>query len=196
MSSNVLSSQFLKNAWEVLLLFTVPIGGGIPAGVVLAKNREIPWQIMCGLYFISDIILACAFEPIMLLFIHYSKTNPHLARIRVALKKVTDQSVGRFGLKPGPFTLILITFGTDPMTGRSVAKASGHGFFAGWALTIAGDMIFFVVLMASTLWLDNILGNGTLAAIIIVVLMLILPPLIRRIWRWLNSFLKSPPPNS
>jgi hypothetical protein len=40
------------------------------------------------------------------------------------------------------------------MTGRAAAKAAGHGFLPGWAIAITGDMIYFVVLMASTLWLQ------------------------------------------
>jgi len=77
--------------------------------------------------------------------------------------------------------LVLIAFGVDPMTGRAAAMAQGHHFVSGWAVAIAGDMIFFGVVMVSTIWLNNILGDGTWTAIIIMVLMLGLPPLIRRV---------------
>ncbi len=136
---------------------------------------------MAALYLISDVILALVFEPLMLQFIKASRKSPKLARVRDALAKSTSKTVSRYGIRPGPFTLVLITFGTDPMTGRSVSKAAGHGFLTGWTLTIIGDMMFFLVLMASTLWLNNVLGDGTLTAIIITVAMLAVPTLIRKI---------------
>jgi hypothetical protein len=184
MLSTFVSLSFLRNAWEVLLLFIIPIGGGIPAGVVLAQKRGLSWPLMALLYFISDLILACAFEPLLLLFVRASGRSPRLSRIKDALAKSVSQSVARYGMNPRPFSLVMITFGTDPMTGRSVAFAAGHGFFSGWALTILGDMFFFLVLMASTLWLNGILGDGTLTAIIIMVGMLLVPPIARRLRNW------------
>jgi hypothetical protein len=47
-------------------------------------------------------------------------------------------------------------------------------------------MLFFLLLMASTLWLQGILGDGTLTTVIITVAMLVLPPLVRKLrerWR-------------
>jgi len=58
----------------------------------------------------------------------------------------------------------------------------GHGFFAGWAIAITGDMFYFALIMVSTLWLNSILGNGTWTTIIIMAGMFILPELIKR-WR-------------
>jgi hypothetical protein len=170
-------------AWEVLVLFLIPVGGGIPAGVVLAQRYGFAWEMMAILYFVSDVILACVFEPLMILFVRASRRSPRWAKVREALARSTGQTISRYGIKPGPFTLVWITFGTDPMTGRSVAFAAGHGFLTGWALTIAGDMLFFLVLMASTLWLNNVLGNGTVAALVITVAMMAIPPLVRRLRR-------------
>lgn len=172
---------FQSHAWEVLVLFLIPIGGGIPAGVVLAAKYAMPIWAMYVLYLISDIILACAFEPAMLLFIKKSKGSPKLQKIRTVLLEATKHSRESFGLSPGPIALILIAFGTDPMTGRSIAKWFGHGFLTGWTLTIAGDMIFFSVIMASTLFLNSVLGDGTMAAVIVIVLMIAIPALIKKL---------------
>ena len=76
--------------------------------------------------------------------------------------------------------LVMIAFGVDPMTGRAAAKAAGHGFLAGWTVAIAGDMIFFSIVAASTLCLNSVLGDGTWTAIIIMFAMMFIPPLIRR----------------
>ncbi len=177
----VLTPAFLKHSWEVLVLFLIPIGGGIPAGVVVAQHYGLHWSVTMVLYAISDVILACLFEPLMLLFLKMSGHSPWFQKFRAALAKSTNKTVARYGIKPGPFALIMITFGTDPMTGRSVAKAAGHGFITGWALTIAGDMLFFTVLMVSTLWLNHVLGDGTLAALVITLAIVFFPSIVKKL---------------
>jgi hypothetical protein len=187
MAAPISSVSSISSAWEVFMLFSIPIGGGIPAGVVLAKKRGITWLSMLVLYFISDVLLALVFEPLMLLVTLASKHNRYLARIRDAFKKSTSKTISKYGINPGPISLILLAFGVDPMTGRTAAFAAGHGFFSGWALAIAGDMIFFVILMASTLWLNSFLGDGTWTAVIIMVAMTVVPLLIRRVRGWWRS---------
>ena len=49
----------------------------------------------------------------------------------------------------------MISFGVDPMTGRASAHAAGHGFITGWAIAIAGDMIYFAVIAVTTLKLNS-----------------------------------------
>lgn len=176
-----LSVGSAKNAWDVFLLFMIPIGGGIPAGVVLAQSRGVGWLTMTLLYLISDVVLAILFEPLMLLFLYISKHVPFLIRFREAMATTTQKTIARFGAKPGPITLIGIAFGVDPMTGRAAALAAGHGFFAGWAIAIIGDMFFFAILMVSTIWLNNILGDGTMATLIIMVAMFTIPAIVRRL---------------
>ncbi len=169
-----------SNAWQVLVLFLIPIGGGIPAGVLLAQKHTIPWPGMMILYFISDVILACLFEPVMLMVISAAKRSVPLTQFIQNLKASIKKTTPHFGSAMGPLALILIAFGADPMTGRAAAVAAGHGFITGWLLAITGDMFYFTLLMVSTLWLNNILGDGTWTTIIILVLMTVVPMLIRR----------------
>ena len=169
-------------SWGVLSLFLIPVGGGIPAGVLLARSRGIGWPAMEVLYLVSDVILACAFEPVMHLVSAAAKRVPRLARVTDALRRVTRQTTDLYGSTGGPFTLIMIAFGVDPMTGRAAAAAAGHGFVSGWTLAITGDMIYFTVIMASTLWLNSILGDGRVTTAVILVLMFVAPLLIRR-WK-------------
>lgn len=157
------------------------MGGGIPAGVVLGHQRGLAWPLMAFLYFCSDLVLAVVFEPLMLGFLRVSRDRPGAARVKEVLRKAMGPQLSRLGLRPGPFTLVLLTFGTDPMTGRALAKVAGHGFFTGWAITIAGDMLYFLVVMASTLWLNHILGNGTLAVLIVMLVLLGGPALVRKL---------------
>ena len=166
-------------AWGVLMLFLIPVGGGIPGGVLLAKARGIAWPMMMMLYFISDVILACVFDPVMNLVVAAGRQVPPLARLCEAMRQSTLKTAANFGTG-GPLSLILIAFGVDPMTGRAAAAAAGHGFVSGWTLAITGDMMYFAVIMVSTLWLNSILGDGTWTMLIIMAGMFFLPSLIRR----------------
>jgi len=177
---SALSIGSASSVWDVFLLFSVPIGGGMPAGVLLAKSKGMGWLAMTILYFISDVVLAMWFEPMIKLIALASQRFQFLAKMREAVKKSTDMTIARYGTKPGPLVLVSIAFGVDPMTGRTAALAAGHHFISGWALAIFGDMLFFAVIATSTLCLNNILGDGTWTAIIIMALMLGVPPLIRR----------------
>jgi len=180
-STAALSFGSLKKSWEVFLLFTIPVGGGIPAGVLLAQSKGIGWIAMSILYFISDVCLAFVFEPIMMFFGWLAKYSKFLTLFIGNMKAMTDRTVAAYGHKPGPFLLIAIAFGVDPMTGRAAALAQGHGFIGGWAVAIAGDMLFFWVIMVSTIWLNNLLGDGTWTAVIIMILMFTIPPLVRKV---------------
>lgn len=173
----------MSSAFEVLSLFVIPIGGGIPAGVLLARSRAIQWPWTVLLYLISDIILACVFEPLMLLFIKIGKKSPFMAKVRAAFGKTVEKTTAHFGSRLGPLALVTVAFGVDPMTGRAAAAAAGHGFVVGWILAIAGDMIYFSVIMISTLWLNEYVGGETTTTIIILVLMAVVPSIIRRIRR-------------
>ena len=82
--------------------------------------------------------------------------------------------------KRGPLGLILVSFSVDPMTGRAAAAAAGHGFVPGWALAITGDMFYFAMLMVSTLWLDDVLGNERWTIGLMLLVTLFLPTLLRR----------------
>jgi hypothetical protein len=170
----------LTDMWEVLTFFIIPVGGGIPAGVVLANKKGIAWPMMLALYFVSDVLLAIVFEPLMLMLIRVFKHSRRMQTFVQAYKMQMEKSVARYGVNPGPFTLVLISFGIDPMTGRTAAHAAGHGFVTGWLIAIAGDMVFFSILMVSTLWLNNVLGDGTWTAIIVMAAMFLVPYLIRR----------------
>ncbi len=173
--------SFFRNFLDVLVIFLIPFGGGIPGGVLLAKNRGIDWPGTMGIYLVSDIILALAFEPIMILFIRLGKKIDIFARIGALMKNMILKTLEHYGNKTGVLALVMIAFGVDPMTGRGVAAAAGHGFITGWMIAITGDMIYFTMLMVSTLWLNNITGNGTLTILIILALMIAFPSIQRKI---------------
>ncbi len=181
------------NAWQLIewnkisqifMLFAIPVGGGIPAGVLLAQKYALGWIPMAVLYFVSDIILAILFEPILRLLAYLAKWSRFLQNIIAVFKLATDKTIARYGSKPGIMLLVGIAFGVDPMTGRAAALAAGHNFISGWAIAIAGDMIFFSMIAVSTIYLNDLLGDGTWTAVIMLVLMFIIPTVLGKIRNW------------
>jgi hypothetical protein len=179
-SNMFVNHKLVADAGEVLTLFLIPVGGGIPAGVLLAKARGIGWQFTTLLYFVSDLVLACVFEPCMILFLRYANKSNRLRRWAEEYKRAIAKTGFKYGLAPSPLALIILSFGVDPMTGRSAARAAGHGFLGGWALAISGDMIFFALIMISTLFLNHLFGDGTTATVLVMAAMMIIPMAIDR----------------
>src|SRR5262249_43214470 len=176
----------LPHGWPVgalgaFLLFCVPIGGGIPAGVLMARNAGVSPPGMAVLYFLSDIVLPSTFAPILLALAWIGRWVPFLGRRGAAVRRLATRAGGAQTGVRGPLGLVLVSFGVDPMTGRAAAAAAGHGFVRGWAIAIAGDMLYFVVLMASTLWLQGILGDERFTVAAVLLVMLVLPSVVRRL---------------
>lgn len=166
---------------SVLKLFLLPVGGGIPAGVLLAQAKGVAWPVTAALYLVSDVLLAVAFEPILRLLAWFAGKIPFLARFRAALKSATARSAAHFsGTGAGPLALILVAFGVDPMTGRTAALAAGHGFLAGWAFAIAGDMLYFAVIAVTTLRLNRYFRDPNTTMLIVLGAMFIVPMLVRQ----------------
>lgn len=176
------SSPSASDMLAVLKLFLIPVGGGIPAGVLLAKARCLPWIATALTYLFSDIILALAFEPVLRGIAFICGRISFLQRFGTALKTATARNVEHFGgAGAGPVALLMISFGVDPMTGRASALAAGHGFLAGWAFAIAGDMLYFAVIAFTTLRLNAYISNPDATMVIVLLAMFCLPPLVRRI---------------
>jgi len=99
-----------------------------------------------------------------------------------AMKAAMERTAAHYGgVGAGPFTLILIAFGVDPMTGRAAAMAAGHGFVAGWAIAIAGDMMYYAVIAYSTLKLSAYFKDPNTAMWIVLGGMIVAPVLVRRL---------------
>jgi hypothetical protein len=171
----------------VLMLFLLPIGGGIPAGVLLAQHRGFAWPLTAALYLLSDVLLALAFEPLLRLLVVLAGRVPYLARFGAAMKVAMARSVAQFGgTGAGPMALVLIAFGVDPMTGRASALAAGHGFLAGWAFAIVGDMLYYAVIAVATLRLNAYIRNPNATVLVVLGAMIVVPLLVRR-WRSAQS---------
>ena len=162
------------------MLFLIPVGGGIPAGVLLAQTKGLAWPVTGVLYLVSDMMLALAFEPILRLLAWLAGKVLFLARFSARMKAAMAKSAARFnGTGAGPITLVMISFGADPMTGRASAMAAGHGFLMGWAFAIAGDMLYYAVIAVTTLSLSRYFRDPDTAEWIVLGAMIAVPLIIR-----------------
>jgi hypothetical protein len=167
---------------RVFLWFLIPLGMGISPGVLLARDLHLHWLPTAGLYFASDLVLACYFEPLLRFVVSLGRNSPRLEAALEAVRVSARRAAALFGgPEGGPITLILISYGVDPMTGRAMTMVAGHGFVAGWALAIAGDMIFYATVAASTLGIDSFIGNKWVTMLLVSAILCALPVLIRRV---------------
>ena len=166
--------------FSVLMLFLIPVGGGIPAGVLLAQSKGLAWPVTAGLYLVSDAMLALAFEPVLRILAWLVGRVPFLSRFSAAMKAAMARSAAHFGgIGAGPITLVMISFGVDPMTGRASAMAAGHGFLMGWVFAIAGDMLYYAVIAVTTLRLNRYFRDPDTTMWIVLGAMTVVPLIVR-----------------
>lgn len=176
------SIQPTSHLLPVFKLFLLPVGGGIPAGVLLARSQGLAWPVTAGLYLVSDVVLAVMFEPVLRFFAAVTRNIPFMVRFNAALKAATARNVAHVsGTSTGPLALVMIAFGVDPMTGRATALAVGHGFLAGWAFAIAGDMLYFAVIALTTLRLNSYFKDPNTTMLIVLAAMFLVPMLVRKL---------------
>jgi len=160
----------------VFMLFLLPVGGGIPAGVLLARANGLSWPVTAGLYFVSDVVLAVAFEPVLRLLAVLGRKVRFLARCGAIMSKAMARNSAYFvRTGAGPITLIMISFGVDPITGRATALAAGHGIVAGWGFAIAGDILYYAVLALTTVRLNLYISDPNITILIVLATMALAP---------------------
>jgi hypothetical protein len=171
-------------AWGVFLVFVTQIGAGIPLGVIMARNAGLSPVVTAGLYLASDVVLALTMEPILALLRWLGQRVEWLGRLGTRLSKFSGAAGLQSAGVRGPLGLILFSFTVSPTAGRAASEAAGHGFISGWALAIIGDMGYFVMIMASTLWVSSLFGGDDRMTVGAVLLgTWLVPMLIRRLRR-------------
>ena len=136
-----------------------------------------------GLYLVSDLVLAVTAEPFLALLRWLGRRVAFIGRMGKLFSRATDSVGLSEGRVRGPLGLILFSFSISPTSGRAAAAAAGHGFFSGWTLAIIGDMLFFGVLMATTLWVTSVFGDSRQLIGAVAIGAWVLPLLIRRLRR-------------
>src|SRR5215213_11260475 len=96
--------------WGAFLLFCIPIGGGIPLGVLMARDAGVSPLTMALMYFVSDIFMAVTHEPMFMFFGWLASIVPALGKVRDFLAKSTGRAGLRDGGTRGPLGLFLFRF--------------------------------------------------------------------------------------
>src|SRR5438105_2712280 len=149
-------------AWGVFLVFATQVGAGIPLGVIMARNAGIPLVATAGLYLASDVLLAFTVEPMLALLRWLGQRVEVLGRLGSRLARFSGMAGLQSGGIRGPLGLILFSFTVAPAPARAASEAAGYGFVPGWTLAIIGDMLYFAMIMASTLWISSVFGDDRL----------------------------------
>ena len=171
-----------SGALGVFLIFASQIGAGIPLGVLMARDAGIPILVTAGLYAASDVLLAVFTEPLLQVLRWLGQRVEFIGRLGNRLARFSGAAGLQRGTVRGPTGLILFSFTVAPMPARAASEALGYGPIWGWTLAIIGDMGYFALVMASTLWVSSLFGDDrrfTIGAVLIG--MWVVPTLIRRI---------------
>ena len=163
------------------LLFLVPVGGGIPLGVLMARDGGVSPLVTALLYLASDVVIALFAEPWLAFLRWVGRRVAFLGRVGERLSRLSGGAGLKDGGARGPLGLVLVSFTTSPTMGRAATSAAGHGFLTGWALAITGDMLYFALLMASTLWISGVLGDERVTVGAVLVITWVLPTVLRRV---------------
>jgi hypothetical protein len=170
-------------ALGVFLVFATQIGAGIPIGVLMARDAGLGWLQTAGLYVVSDVLLAVITEPMLLVLRWLAARVDWLAAFGRRLSRLSGATGLSDGRVKGPLGLVLFSFIFAPAPARAASEAAGHGPISGWTLAIIGDMIYFGVVMGSTLAVIQVFGDNRLTIAPVIIGAWLLPMLVQRLQR-------------
>src|SRR5438105_5058566 len=122
-------------------------------------------------------------EPMLLLLRWLAQRVELLARIGNRLARFSGAAGLQSGGARGPLGLILFSFTVAPTPARAASEAAGYGPIPGWTLAIIGDMFYFAMIMATTLWVSSIFGDDRFTIGAVLLGTWLVPMLIRRMRR-------------
>lgn len=175
----------------VFALFWAPVGPGIPAGVLLARHIPLHPLLTFGLYAVSDVLAAAVCHPLFAGCRRLAQRLPSLRRVGNAMLRLamlgTSAAPGaaRAAAATRPaalFRIAAIGFGMDVYTAGAVATGVDAPRVTRWLCAIAGDLVWFAVLLGSSLAAASFADDDRLVAGVVLAAMLLVPPLARRLF--------------
>jgi hypothetical protein len=172
----------------VFALFWAPVGPGIPAGVLLARHIPLHPTLTFGLYTLSDVLAAMVCHPIFTLMRrHGRRLKPirWLGRRILALAMLgvrapeADASRGA-PLAPALSRIATVGFGADIYTAGMLATGLTVPRLPAWAAAIAGDLVWFALLLVTSLAAASIADDDRVIGLAMIVAMILIPRLARR----------------
>jgi len=173
----------------VFALFWMPVGPGIPAGVLLAQHLRVAPVVTFGLYALSDLLAMIILHPLYSLLRAQGRRNATVRKIgqrvlRVAMigtRRPTAEEVRAGRLGPALFRIATVGFGVDIYTAGALATGLPIPRLPGWAAALAGDLVWFALLLGSSVAAAQVFDERGVMVVVLVVTVLG-PWLARRIF--------------
>jgi len=168
----------------VFALFWAPVGPGVPAGVLLARHIPLNPAATFGLYALSDLLAALVCHPIFVLLRRHARRVRPLRWLGRRLMSVAMLGVrmprGEGGLASAATRIASVGFGADVYTAGMLATGLGVPRLLGWASAIAGDLVWFALLLATSLAAAAVVDDDRVVALALVAAMILIPVVARR----------------
>jgi hypothetical protein len=169
----------------VLALFFAPVGPGIPAGVLLARHVPLNPAVTFGLYALSDVLAAIVCHPIfVVLRRHGVRVAPirWLGRHVLALAMVGVRVPEGADVAPKLLRIGTVGFGVDVYTAGMLVTGLRVPRIPGWASAIAGDLVWFALLLATSFLAASIADDDRVIAVAMIVAMVVIPRVAQRVF--------------
>jgi hypothetical protein len=167
----------------VFALFFAPVGPGIPAGVLLARHVALTPAATFGLYTLSDIFAAIVCHPLFtLLRRHGRRVKPihWLGRRFLSFAMLGVRAPKRDGVGPALTRIATVGFGVDIYTAGMLTTALPVPRLPGWISAIIGDLVWFAVLLGTSIVASGIADDDRFIGLVMIVAMIVLPRVARR----------------
>jgi len=169
----------------VLTLFFAPVGPGIPAGVLLARHVPLNPAVTFALYALSDVMAAIVCHPIfVVLRRHGARVAPirWLGRHVLALAMVGVRAPEGAAVAPKLFRIGTVGFGVDVYTAGMLVTGLRVPRLPGWASAIAGDLVWFALLLGTSFVAASIADDDRVIAVAMLVAMIVIPRVAQRVF--------------
>jgi len=179
----------------VFALFWAPVGPGIPAGVLLANHLRIAPPVTFGLYALSDALAVLLLNPIYSWLRTAGRRVPAIRTVgrrvlRVAMigaSSPSPEAVRSQPLAPTLLRIATVGFGVDIYTAGALATGLPIPRLRGWAAAMAGDLVWFSVLLGASVVTAQIVDDERWVAAVVIAITLIGPSILRRIFPALRA---------
>ena len=179
----------------IFALFWAPVGPGIPAGVLLAHHLRLPPTVTFGLYALSDTLAAAVLNPVYAWLRTHGRRIPTVRKIgrrllavaMIGVRRPTAEETRDGRGAPALFRVGTVGFGVDVYTAGALASALPVPRLQGWVAAIAGDLLWFALLLGSSIAAATVLDDDRWVALVVVAVTLIVPPIARRLFPALRA---------
>ncbi len=175
----------------VFALFWAPVGPGIPAGVLLARHVPLHPAFTFLLYTTSDVLGAAICHPLFSMLRRAARRVPAIkwlgermirfAMLGTRVPRAQDLRPGA-GMAPALFRIATVGFGVDVYTAGMLVNGLRVPRLLGWASAIAGDLVWFLLLLGTSLATAALVDDDRIIGGVVLVAMLVIPSIARRIF--------------